>query len=92
MNGQEPPPIPPARQRFPSRRQALVIFFGSIFLSFTTCMSVLIVFGERQLNGVQAFLVGLAVYVCFFAPVGGFIVLVMYFVRKRHASRRGERP
>jgi hypothetical protein len=75
------------RQRFPTKKQALLIFFGSIFLSFTTCTSVLIVFGERQLSDTGDFLVGLAIYTCFFAPVVGFIVLVMYFVRRRKSQR-----
>jgi hypothetical protein len=77
----------PARQPFPSKKQALIIFFGSIALSFTTCTTVLVMFGEKQLDDVGSFLVGLAVYICFFAPVGGFVVLVMYFVRRRRRQK-----
>jgi len=85
----EPPASPPPpRQRFPTGKQALVIFFGSIVLSFTTCTTVLIVWGEKQLDPTQEFFVGLAVYISVFAPIGGFIVLVMYFVRRRSAKRQ----
>lgn len=82
----------PARQRFPSRKQALVIFFGSIVLSFTTCTTVLVVFGERQMGDLGSFLVGVAVYVSFFGPVAGFVVLIMYFVRRRSDKRRKSAP
>jgi hypothetical protein len=88
MTTPEPPAPTGLPQRFPTKKQALVIFFGSIILSFTTCTTVIIVFGERQLDDLGAFLVGLAVYVSVFAPVGGFVVLVMYFVRRRSAKRR----
>ena len=77
------------RQRFPTKKQALVIFFGSIVLSFTTCTTVLILFGEKGLDDTEEFLVALAVYICFFLPVAGFVVLVMYFVRRRSNRREG---
>jgi ABC-type sugar transport system permease subunit len=80
--------IPPQpRQKFPTKKQALLIFFGSIVLSLTTCTSVLILFGERQLSDTGDFLVALAIYTCFFASVVGFIVLMMYFVRRRQSKR-----
>jgi hypothetical protein len=80
-----------SRRRFPSGKQALVIFFGILVLSFTTCMTVVLVWGERQLSDTGEFLVGLAFYVATFAPLIGFIVLVMYFVRRR-SSRRQKGP
>jgi hypothetical protein len=88
MNASMPAPEPTPRQRFPTKKQALTIFFGSIVLSLTTCTTVLIVFGERQLDDFGSFLVGAAVYICFFGPVAGFIVLIMYFVRRRSTARR----
>jgi hypothetical protein len=81
-------PTPPPRQRFPTGKQALVIFFGALALSFTTCMTVLLTLGERQLTPTQDFLVGLAVYICFFAPLGGFIVLMIYVVRRFRGALR----
>jgi len=87
MNAPVPAPGSPS-QRFPTKKQALTIFFGSIVLSFTTCTTVLIVFAERQLGDVGSFLLGLTVYVCFFGPVAGFVVLIMYFVRRRSNTRR----
>jgi hypothetical protein len=76
-----------SRRRFPSGKQALVIFFGILVLSFTTCMTVVLVWGEQQLSDTGEFFVGLAVYVATFAPLIGFIVLVMYFVRRRSSRR-----
>jgi purine-cytosine permease-like protein len=64
------------------------VFFGSLVLSFTTCMTVVIVWGEEQLNDTQEFLVGLVFYLATFAPLIGFIVLVMYFVRRRSSRRQ----
>jgi len=87
MTTPEPPAPTGPPQRFPTKKQALVIFFGSIVLSFTTCMSVIVLFGERQVGDFGAFLIGVAVVVWVFAPVAGFVVLVMYFVRRR-AERR----
>jgi len=88
MSPPETPVPPQPRQRFPTKKQALLIFFGSIALSLTTCTTVLIVFAERQLSDTGNFLVGLAIYTCFFAPVVGFIVLVIYFVRRRQSKRQ----
>jgi len=76
-----PQPVQP-RQRFPSGKQALVIFFGSIGLSLTTCATVIVVFGEKQVSDFGAFLIGVTVVVCVFAPVAGFWVLVVYLVRR----------
>jgi hypothetical protein len=87
MNAPDHPSAPAPRQRFPTGKQALVVFVGSLVLSLTTCMSVLVVWGERQLDETQELLVGLAVYVSTFAPLIGIVVVVMYFVRRR-ASRR----
>ena len=87
MNAPEQPPTLPPRQRFPSGKQALVVFFGSLALSLTTCMSVLGLVGDRQLSQAQVVLVGLVVAVATFTPLVGVIVVVMYFVRRR-ATRR----
>ncbi len=86
----QPPPSPPdgPRQRFPTRKQALVGCFGSLVLSFTTCTTVLVVFGERQVNDFEAFLIGLTVFICVVAPIVGFAILVMYFMRRRSNPRR----
>jgi predicted permease len=80
------------RQRFPTGKQALVLFFGSIVLSFTTCMTVVLVWGEAQLDETQELLVGLVFYLATFAPLVGFIVLVMYFVRRRPSRRQKGAP
>jgi NADH:ubiquinone oxidoreductase subunit K len=80
-----------SRRRFPSGKQALVIFFGILVLSVTTCMTVVVVWGEQNLSETGAFLFLLVFYVATFAPLIGFAVLVMYFVRRR-SSRRQKGP
>jgi hypothetical protein len=75
-------------QRFPTGKQALLIFFGTLALSLTTCMTVIVMWGEEQLNETQEFLFLLVLYTATFAPLIGFVVLVMYFVRRRSNRRQ----
>jgi hypothetical protein len=50
------------------------------------------VWGEAQLDETQELLVGLVFYLATFAPLVGFIVLVMYFVRRRSSRRQKGAP
>jgi predicted membrane protein len=88
-----PPQVPPEaapaapRQKFPSGKQALVGCLGSLVLSFTTCTTVLVVFGEREVNDFEAFLIGLTVFICVIAPLVGLVIVFMYFERRRSYRR-----
>jgi hypothetical protein len=75
-------------QRFPTGKQAALIFFGILVLSFTTCMTIVVVWGERQVSGTEELLMGVAFFAATFAPLIGVVVVVMYFVRRR-SNRKG---
>ena len=77
-------------QRFPSWKQALVIVFSTLVLSLTTCMSVVVLFGERDLSSTGVFLMGLTIAVSTLAP---FVVVIWLVVaRVRGRSKKRTRP
>jgi cytochrome b subunit of formate dehydrogenase len=84
-----PPETPRARrasdvQRFPTGKQAVLVFLAVLALSFTTCMTGVVMWGEAPLTDTQEFVFLLVMYLATFAP---FIALVVIFFLRRRSRQ-----